>query len=67
MEQAAIRSELERAIREKKQVALLYRDEGTRTVTPYGLKDDTLSVLIENGARARTYTLGYIHEVRVIE
>jgi predicted DNA-binding transcriptional regulator YafY len=54
MEQVALRSELERAIREKKQVALSYRDEGTRTVTPYGIRDGMLTVLIEEGNRVRT-------------
>jgi hypothetical protein len=67
MEQGAIRAELERAIREKKQAALWYLDEGTRTVTPYGIKDGTLTVLIEEGYRARTYVLEHIHEVRVLE
>jgi hypothetical protein len=67
MEQGTIRAELERAIREKKQAALWYLDEGTRTVTPYGIRDGTLTVLIEEGNRARTYVLEHIHEVRVLE
>jgi predicted DNA-binding transcriptional regulator YafY len=67
VEQDAIRFEAERAIREKKQVSLSYRDEATRTVTPYGIKDGTLIALIEEGMRTRTYVLRYINQVTVIE